>query len=261
MKMNNKITILISLLLMISMAASMTLISNANAQTLAPGKISIPTYAYLIVSPDPTGVGQTVNVGFYLDKTPPTAYEYYGDRWQNMTVVVTKPDGTTETLGPFTSDATGGTFTNYTPEQVGNYTFVFYFAGQIIAGNNPSPLIGTYNPSKVGDYYQPSTSEKYVLKVQQDPISGYPATPLPTSYWTRPIFAMNTNWNVVSGNWLSLGIESFAATGQYNAISNFNPYTAGPNTAHIIWTRSYAPGGLIGGEFDNIIHSLIRGIN
>jgi outer membrane protein assembly factor BamB len=236
----------IAILLMISTVA----LPSLNAQTLAPGKTIVPTWAYVIANPNPTGVGQTVNLGFFVDKAPPTAYFLYGDRWHNMTVLLTKPDGTTQTLGPFTSDATGGTFTRFTPDQVGNYTFVFTFPGDYVIGANPPPT-GTNNPSSVGNYYAPSTSEKYTLTVQEEPIPDFPSAPLPTEYWTRPIFAMNTEWYQISGNWLGLGIESFANTGQYNAISNFNPYTKAPTTAHILWTKSYAPGGLIGGEFGN----------
>src|SRR5665648_1139456 len=81
---------------------------------------SIPTYAYIVVSPDPIGVGQTVNVNFWINAPPPTAAAQYGDRWSNLTVVITKPDGTQEKLGPFQSDTTGGTFTTYTPDTVGN---------------------------------------------------------------------------------------------------------------------------------------------
>jgi PQQ-like domain len=216
---------------------------------------NFPTYAFINVAPNPVGVGQSVTVAFWIDKYPPTAYYYYGDRWHGMTVTVTKPDGTSQTLGPFTSDSSGGTFTTYTPDKTGNYTFQFSFPGQTIAGDNPPPT-GTIDPSRIGDYYQPSTSDKVTLIVQDAAVAAYPTTPLPTNYWTRPVFAMNTNWYTISGNWLGLGAESFASTGQYNSTSNFNPYTKGPNTAHILWTKPYAAGGLMGGEFgDNQMNS------
>ena len=35
----------------------------------------------------------------------------------------------------------------------------------------------------------------------------------------------------------------------YNSTSNYDPYSNAPSTAHIMWTKPYAPGGLIGGEF------------
>ena len=80
-------------------------------------------------------------------------------------------------------------YTQYTPTQTGNYTFQSFFGGQTLAGDNPTP--GTTNPF-VGDYYQPSQSEVYTLTVQQEPISYAATTPLPTEYWTRPIYAKTT---------------------------------------------------------------------
>ena len=62
---------------------------------------------------------------FWIDKLPPTASGAYGDRWHNLKVEVTKPDGSEQTLGTFTSDAVGGGYTLYTPDQVGTYTFQF----------------------------------------------------------------------------------------------------------------------------------------
>jgi hypothetical protein len=245
----NKIKSSTAIALILILAIAFSFITMPTAYAHDP-PWNFPTYAYINVAPNPVGVGQTVTVAFWIDKYPPTAYYYYGDRWHDMTVTVTKPDETSQTLGPFTSDASGGTFTTYTPDKIGNYTFQFSFPGQTIAGDNPPPT-GTIDPDRVGDYYQPSTSDKATLIVQDTPVEAYPTTPIPTNYWTRPVFAMNTNWNTISGNWLGLGPESFASTGQYNATSNFNPYTKGPNTAHILWTKSYAAGGLIGGEFGN----------
>ncbi len=209
----------------------------------------IPTYAFLAVSPDPTGIEQKVNVNFWLSLAPPTASGPYGDRWTNITVQVKGPDGKSETLGPFTTDDTGGTYTTYTPTQLGNYTFQMIFGGQTLANANPNPNVPT-NPY-VGDYFQPSQSNIVTLVVQQEPIGYPPAVPLPTSYWERPIYGENNNWNVISGNWLGLGLSTFANTGMYNSSANYNPYTTAPNSPHIIWTRPVAFGGIIGGEFGN----------
>ena len=96
------------------------------------------TYSFFSVSPDPIGVGQKVDVNFWVDQPPPTASGQYGDRWTNMTVKVTHPDGTTETLGPFTSDDTGGAQPPI-HQRIGNYTFQILFGGQTLAGNNLAP--------------------------------------------------------------------------------------------------------------------------
>jgi hypothetical protein len=241
--------IMIAALLTISMATSMMLIPNSNAHT---PPLTIPTWAYLSVMPNPVGVGQTAYIGFWLDKVPPTAYQEYGDRWHNFTVTVTKPDGTVQTLGPFTSDAAGGSATTYVPTQLGNYTFVFNFPGETLAGANPSPLIGTQYAIYVGDYFAPSTSPQVSLTVQQDTIELSSNIPLPTSYWQRPIPAMNLDWYKIAGNWLGYTLGSGgggAGGGYYNNTANFNPYTTAPNSAHILWTKPYSFGGIMGGDF------------
>ncbi len=236
--------ILIAIFLTFSMAGSMILLPSAIAHTPA---WQVPTYSFCSVSPNPIGVGQTVNVNFWVNIPPPTANQQFGDRWQNMTVVVTHPDGTTEKLGLFTSDDTGGSHTTYTPNSLGNYTFQMSFGGQTLAGDNPS-LTGTTSVF-VGDYFQPSQSNVFTLTVQQQSITYAGVSPLPTNYWTRPIYAENTNWYSIAGNWLGFGISTFANTGMYNISANYNAYTTAPNTAHILWTKPAAWGGIIGGEF------------
>ncbi|MGA2681733.1 MAG: PQQ-binding-like beta-propeller repeat protein [Candidatus Bathyarchaeia archaeon] len=240
------IAIAIGILLTFSMLTSMMLIPSAKAHS---PPFNIQTYAFVNVAPDPAGVGQTVTVGFWIDQPPPTANGPYGDRWQNITVKVTKPDGNSETLGPFVTDDTGGTNTLFTPSEVGNYTFQMIFPGQTLLGSNPAPT-GTSNAVWVGDYYEPSTSNVYTLTVQQQPASGSSVTPLPTNYWQTPVTALNANlWYTITGSWLGFGASTFATTGMYNFSGNYNPYTLAPKTAHIIWTKPEAFGGLLGGEF------------
>jgi hypothetical protein len=77
----------IALLIMASLATSFTIV-NAHSPAW-----QIPTYAYISVAPNPVGVGQTVTVGFWLNQPPPDAGGPYGDRWDNMKVTVTHPDG------------------------------------------------------------------------------------------------------------------------------------------------------------------------
>ena len=215
----NKIAVsALSILFVLSMIASITQIPDANAHTPA---WQIPTYSFLNVSPNPVGVGQTVNVNFWLSLAPPTASGPYGDRWKALTIIVTKPDGSNQTLGPFTTDDTGGTFTTFTPNVIGNYTFQMLFAGETLANSNPNPNVAT-NPY-VGDYFQPSKSNIVKLAVQQDQITYPAAVPLPQNYWERPIYGENNNWNSIAGNWLGLGISTFANTGMYNSSANYNP--------------------------------------
>ena len=111
------------------------IIPAANAST---PPISIPTYAYLAVTPNPTGNGQTVFLVMWLHAAPPTAAGNAGDRWRDFFIDVTKPDGSKETLGPFISDPTGSTYTLYTPTQLGTYTFLFRYTGQVLSLNHPT---------------------------------------------------------------------------------------------------------------------------
>ncbi len=220
---NKRVMILLSMLLMLSMTASLMLIPNARAIS----DTTWITYSYCAVSPNPIGVGQTINVNFWVDSPAPG----FGSVWNNLKVIVTDPNGDKTTLGPFTSDLTGGTHTTYVPATVGNYTFQFIFPGQTAVD---------------GSYWEPSNATA-TDTVQSTPITGFPTTPLPTSYWTRPINALNNNWDTISGNWLGTGEVNFGTTGTYNNTGDYNPYTTAPTTAHILWTRPLTWGGIAGG--------------
>ena len=239
---SKSIAILIALLLTVSVTA---MLSQSTVSGHSP-PWTIQTYAFLNAGPNPVGLGQQVYINMWVDKPSPNANGAYGDRWQNFKLTITKPDGTNEILGPFTSDDTGGTYTTYTPTTLGNYTFVFNFPGQNLTNANPAPA--TAANAFVGDWFTPCTSDPVTITVQQDPVSSYPTTPMPTGYWQRPINSMNTNWYLLAGNWLGNGLE-LRANSMYNASGNFNPYTTAPNSAHIIWTKPMAPGGVMGGDF------------
>ncbi len=235
--------ILIALFLTISMSASMILVPSASAHTPPQNN---PTIAFINVAPSPCGLGQSVNVGFWLAEPPPTATGPYGDRWMGMMVKITLPDGTTVSMGPYTSDDTGGTHFQYTPTELGNYTFQMTFPGQVLAGANPPPTgYSSTTAAFINDTYLPATSNVFALTVQQNAIPAFPIAPLPTSYWETPVSALNVNnWYSVSGASLDLG-----GTGKYNYSSNYNPYSLAPLTSHIIWTKPEAFGGVLGGEF------------
>jgi outer membrane protein assembly factor BamB len=56
---------------------------------------------------------------------------------------------------------------------------------------------------------------------------------------------MNYNWYSIAGNWLG------GPNGIYRVDSQYNPYTTGPETAHILWTKPESFGGTVGGDFGN----------
>jgi hypothetical protein len=252
----NRIATAIALLLMLTIAVTLVAVPLANAHT---PPWTIETYAYIEAQPNPIGVGQTAYLTFWIDKVPPTAAGLlYGGRWHNMKLTVTTPNGDTENLGTFNSDATGGAWTQYVPDEVGVYTFKFEFPDQVAQEENPYPYFNAnVNAGRAfnNDTFKASSaSTTLTVQVAQiEPV--YPANPLPTEYWTRPINSMNREWYVLGGDWLGLGGGQFGNTGLYDASNggrtggNFNPYTTAPNSAHVLWTKPIAFGGQIGGEF------------
>ncbi len=234
------VAILICVFMISAIAASTssTLFQNVKAATN-----TIPTYAYINVSPNPCGVGQTVTVNFWL--AVPIADSELA---RNMTVVVVPPTGSNVTLGPFVSDLTGGTVTYYTPTQEGNYTFQFYYGGQTLIG---APNM--FGGNTFANYTElPSMSAPTTLLVTNTPATGLSYTPLPTQYWETPVNAQNVqNWYQLTGSWMGYSANTFAVTGGYNATGSYNPFTSAPLTAHLIWTKPWCIGGVAGGELGN----------
>jgi outer membrane protein assembly factor BamB len=231
-------TTTIALILMLTFSATVLVLPTASAHDPA---WNIPTYAYLTVTPNQIGVGQPVLLTMWLNWYLQTAVGDYGDRFDGYTIEITEPNGSKETLGPYSSDPIGSQWTQYTPTQVGTYTFQFFFPGDTMTGE-PVPPTGARGQEYIGDYYEPSQSDIVTLTVQQDQIESYPAIPLPEGYWTRPISGENRDWWKISGNWLS-------GTAYRD---DFAPYTTAPKTAHIMWTRPITFGGLAGGKYGAI---------
>ncbi len=241
----------IALILLLTVSAFIASMSTANAHT--PPWTNVPTWSYLVVSPDPVGIGQTALLVFTVNWVPPGAGGPQGDRFRNLSIDVTKPDGSKETLGPFLSDTVGGSYTYYTPNQLGNYTFVFKFPGQTISLYGPTGIAST-NPALwdfLNDTFLPSSTTK-TLTVQQAQIPYPPSYPLPTEYWTHPIEGQNTPWASIASNWL--------AGNQEAEVYNVQPYGIAPNSPHIMWTKPYEDGGVVGGTDWNGIISYYTGL-
>ena len=252
-------TILIAILFILSMTASMLLVPTARAQVQALPK-DITTYAYINALPNPIGVNQSVFVIMWLDKVFGEDSSLTNNwRFHNYEFTITAPDGTktTQTFA-ICSDPTAAQDTTFTPSAVGTYTLTFTFPGQAY-----DQYPGQYNPDSplVGDTFLPSSASTNVT-VQSTPIPGITiSSPLPTSYWTRPIYGENNYWFAISSNWLGAGapVESSAGSGDEGgygvegAILNVNPGDAvGSLTNHIMWTKPIQQGGVVGGN-DTVI--------
>jgi len=243
---NRTLAIAITIILSFSMTASMLFLPSAHAAT------NIPVYAYISAAPNPTGVGQQseiimwVNVIFGNNAEIPNSYRFSNPpETPSWTLVITAPDGTntTTTLGVVVSTTSDYDY-YFTPTTTGTYTITFNFpATPITASNDPTSAL-------VNDTYL-ATSVSTTLTVQNTPISGIPQTPLPTAYWTRPIYGENTAWYTLGSNWLGFGSPGYIALGagpnlggngeEFGSTTN-----VGPLTSHVMWTMPLTTGGVVG---------------
>ncbi len=204
-KLKTTITSIIMILLMTSVIlfamptpAAKAQLTQVGAPTYTPWATSIPTgakpsitlatSAFMSVNPSPVGLGQTLLVNLWLE--PPAQTNRF---FSGYTVTITKPDGTTETIGPLNSyqgDATA--WFNYIPTQVGTWTFVFNFAGNYFPNGTyfngkvynsaadipPALLVGMSSfgaPIYLDSaYYQPSQSPVTTITVQQNMVAFIP---------------------------------------------------------------------------------------
>jgi hypothetical protein len=211
------------------MAVSLFALPAANAQSAGS-----KTYAFINATPNPVQVGTETLLHLGISRS--TILQSQG--WSGLTVTVWKPDNTTQTLGPFTTDSTGGTGTVLVPDQVGTYYLQTNFPAQWF---NYSGSDGRGGVVSISVYLQASTSEKIPLVVQEEALPVYPGVPLPTEYWTRPIDTQAYDWSTISGSWFD-GNRRLPA---------YVPYNDGPETAHVLWTKAETNGGLVGGALDN----------
>ncbi len=213
----------VALFLLIAMAVSLVALPDATAADTRE------TYAFIGATPNPVGVGQEVLL--HVGIKHPLANTNEG--WTGLTVTVTRPDGTTETIGPFETDSTGGTGGVYVPTMAGNYTLQTNFPEQTLPTSTFRPF-----STPAGTTMLASHSPILTLVVTEEPITYYPGHALPAEYWTRPIDSQIREWNVIAGSWLD-------GNRRNPQFVEGNDYA--PDTAHILWTMPETQGGLAGG--------------
>ena len=224
--MNKKITT-VSMILLLTFTAIGTL-AIANAQP-EPGPDK-KTYCFIGLIPNTVGVGQEVLV--HMGINTPTGGPEWG--WEGLTSTVTRPDGTTFTLGPKTTDATGGTGASFTPNQVGTYKVQNHFPEQEVPFSYMNMEGGQFYPA--GTVFLASDSWVEELIVTEEPIDYYPGVPLPNEFWSRPVDQNMREWSAITGNWYQRPPNEVA--------ENNDP----PETAHILWAKPYTVGGISGGD-------------
>jgi outer membrane protein assembly factor BamB len=227
-------TVIMVMILAVSMAT--VLVQYASAHTPAQ---NITTHAFVQAVINPIGVGQSTYIYMWIDKVKDGALITNNVRFHNYKLTITAPDGTvTEKTFETIEDTTSNQAYAFTPDQVGTYNIVFTFPEQVheITGS-------AYD----NDTYLSSTASA-TFTVQSEPIESLPANPLPTEYWTRPIYGENPEWYTISSNWLGAW-----APGYYNvagSIAGAWPVddAVGPTTSHVMWTKVYQTGGIVGGD-------------
>jgi hypothetical protein len=214
----NKIFVLIAIFAISTSILPLCTLGTVQAQA------TMKSYPFIGAMPNPIGVGQETLI--HTGISAQTAWPQPG--WAGITVTVTKPDGTTQTLGPFTTDTTGGTGTTFTPTIEGTYYLQTNFPQQkclyAAAGipANTTMLAGQ--------------SEKLALVVTAEPRTFYPDVPLPTEYWTRPVNSQFRGWGAIAGNWVTTPNNRYA------------PYNDAPEAPHVLWVQPLAEGGVVGGD-------------
>jgi hypothetical protein len=219
----NKTATAIALFLLIAMIISLMALPTSTAQSTRK------TYPFINAVPNPVGVNQEVLL--HIGIKHPLANTNEG--WTGLTVTVTRPDGTTETINAPKTDSTGGTGVVYVPTMTGNYTLVTHFPQQTLPTATARPFV-----TPAGTVMLAGDSPPLTLVVTEEPIQYYPDAPLPTEYWTRPIDVQLRSWSAIAGNWLDANRRNpQLAPGNDDA----------PETAHILWTKEQAnTGGLVG---------------
>lgn len=217
---------LVATFLILTFAASLAM-SLPATQAQAPSQ---KTYPFIDAIPNPVGVGEDVLIRFGILQ----ALGSVEQGWKGITVTVVKPDGSTQTLGPFTTDSTGGSITPFKPNAVGTYKLTTNFPEQ----TNPVGFFDLERNAFIapGTIMKASTSETIDLIVQENPLPAYPSQPLPTGYWTRPVDPQLREWYTITGNWMQRPDNDIAL---YNDDA--------PETAHVLWSTPLTTGGLTGG--------------
>jgi hypothetical protein len=195
-----KTAIAITLFLLFAMTFSLVASPSAIAQE--PNEVN--PYPYINANPNPAQVGTTVLL--HVGSVYPVQSVNLG--WEDLSVIITRPDDTTETITGIKTDATGGTGVPYVPTMTGNYTLKTHFPEQIA----PPEGFGFQAGPGSNAIMLESESPEIVLVVQDEPITIWPGVPLPTEYWTRPINDQIWEWSSLAGNWLGDQVSTKTTT-------------------------------------------------
>jgi hypothetical protein len=222
--------------------------------TIPPGvtvDYTINSKAFLSVAPGKVGLTQEFLVNLWI--TFPAGEGKYMNHYQ---VVITDPDGQTQTVDLLSYPDDGTSWFTYAPSKIGEYQFQFFFGGEYFpegyyAGGAWSETRtgafanAIYNPSV---YCTPAVSPITTVSVQEELVISWQLS-LPTNeYWTRPVQPnMRLSWEMLGAypwSWAIIsGVTSLAWNDNY-----YGPFVPAVTTPHIVWSRTQNLAGIIGGE-------------
>jgi len=243
---------------------------SQEGQLLPPDQVPatafrVKTIAYLSFRPNPVGVNQIFLVNMWI-----TPALHARRRLTNYTVTIQKPDGDTKVIKMKSYYADATAWFEYIADQEGTWKIKFEFPGNYFPKGNVSG--GFMEPSivTIGEcYYEPSSTGWQELVVKKDYVAlSWPPSPLPTDYWTRPVYVEHREWVSIMGDWPWWGPAKADAewnarypnTNTYRSDRyDFTPYVQGPNSAHIVWKRKGAIAGLAGAMLDEPVEAFRAG--
>ncbi|MCW4000390.1 MAG: PQQ-binding-like beta-propeller repeat protein [Candidatus Bathyarchaeota archaeon] len=266
--MNKKLSAMIIFVLIAAMAIPLGITNfSAEAQTTTytnmqeGGSIPLPagvtpdstlsTISHLSFNPNPVGVNQSVTAFMWL--SPPTHASRY---LSNFTLVITDPSGNKEVITKETYRADTTSWATFTPDEAGTWKIEFIFPGAYYPTGNYTVAGGGALGSQVTSftqsvYYKPSSDGPYNLTVQAEPVAIRPESALPADYWERPIASANREWWSILGYYPATGVVGNPdddywpdETNPYMSNYKYLPYVQGPESAHVVWKKQYAIGGL-----------------
>ncbi len=166
----------LALIFALSLTALFAFFPAANAIDVGEGTAN--TSLNITITPNPAIVGQRVllelHVDTYVPKTPEGNPEHL---WKGITLKVTRPDGTVETMQDLVSDAAGKVNRTYIPTQTGIYLFEFFFPTQTLTFLNDIPM---YVPYSI--VYQPSNTTAQLEVLLTAPTPSPSPTPKPINW-------------------------------------------------------------------------------
>ena len=128
----------------------------------------------------------------------------------------------------------------YTPEAVGTYS---------IKGAFPAVWKNMTDAPWTCYYFEAAESTIPVsFTVTDEQVQPWVESPPPTGYFTRPISEAARQWKVVTGDWLGTYAQVYPP-GSYGGNTQRYIYSKGPESAHVLWTKTVWAGGLMDARF------------